>query len=409
MSAFTSFVSKRYLKSRKGFLRVITRFSFLGILLGVATLIVVMAVMNGFRHELLTRIIGVRGHVVMHAGPHALEDAETLAQSLQSSPDIRYAFPVIERQAVLTHRGMARGIGIQAMHSDGFQKRPLLKDALEIGSFKDFQGKRVIIGKRLAQQIGIRVGESLLLISPQGRSTAFGTIPKQERFTVHGLFELGMHEYDRSLIFMPLDAAQAFFSFKKHQASEIEIFTHSPDHAPSVAHRLQDAYPNYIALDWQHTNSSYFQAVQMERNLMFIILTLLIVIAAFNIISGLVMLVREKTKDIGILRTMGATKNDVLSLFVRNGLRIGMSATLAGTAIGLFMAFNIERIRTLVEYITGQTVFNAEIYYLIRLPARVDIQEVLSIVAMSVSLSFLAALYPAWKASRLHPVDALTQ
>lgn len=408
MTSISTFISKRYLKSNKGFLSLITKFSFIGILLGVATLIVVMAVMNGFRHELLTRIIGVRGHVILHSGSLPIKNYKNIVNYLNKEKNIKNAFPIIEKQAVATYKSNARGIGVQAMNVEDFLKRPLLKESLLYGDIENFHGKSIIIGKLMAQQMGVRVGENISLISPKGRFTPFGTVPKQETFKVVSLFELGMHEYDKSLVFMPLESAKKFFGFMDNEIGEIEIFANNIEDSQDITEEIRKKYIDYFVLDWKHSNSSYFQAVQMERNLMFIILTLLIVIAAFNIISGLVMLVSEKTKDIGILKTMGASRWTIMKIFIINGANIGVKGTLAGTLVGLTLALNIENIRKLVEKLTSQKVFNSEIYYLIQLPSRIETSEVISIISMSLFLSLLATIYPSWKASNMNPVDALS-
>lgn len=407
---FVNFIGFRYLRSPKqeGFISVITGFSFLGILLAVATLIIVMSVMNGFRHDLLDKIIGMRGHIMAHSQTGHIENYEDVCQIIEKNTCVKSAIALIERQAVVTSTSQARGVGIQAMTQDDLKRRKIITDNLLAGTPEDFQGTNtVFIGRRLADSFYLKVGDTITLMSPSTTQTAFGSLPKQRSFQIAGVFEVGMHEYDKSVVLMPLEAAQSFFNLPK-SVSDIEIFIHDADKATLVALDLKKVLPESLKiLDWQHGNSTYFQAVEIERKVMFVILTLLIIIAAFNIISGLVMLVKDKTRDIAILRTMGATQNSIMRIFFLNGALIGLSGTLIGLILGVLIATNLEEIRQFIQSFTGSDLFQAEIYFLTRIPAKIQLMDVVGICLLSISLSFFATLYPSWRASRLDPVEAL--
>ena len=407
-SKLERFIGFRYLRSPKqeGFISVITGFSFLGILLAVATLIIVMAVMNGFRHDLLEKIVGMRGHIMIHSNTGIIEDYENLCKNLEQESGVTQAIALIERQAVVLSPSQTRGVGVQAMSQEDLKRRAILSQNLLAGSVTDFKGTDVIfIGRRLADSLYLKVGDTLTLISPSTTSTAFGSLPKQRTFKVAGVFEVGMHEYDKSVILMPLEAAQSFFKLSQG-VSDIEVFVSDADLASTVSKNFK--LPETLqALDWQHSNSSYFQAVEIERKVMFVILTLLIIIAAFNIISGLVMLVKDKTRDIAILRTMGVSQNSIMKIFFLNGAVIGFFGTLIGVTLGVLVALNLEEIRQAIQFLTGSDLFQAEIYFLTRVPARIYTSDVVGICFLSLGLSFLATLYPSWRASRLDPVEAL--
>ena len=408
--AFERMVAMRYLRARRqeGFISVIAAFSLLGIALGVATLIIVMSVMNGFRHELLSRILGLNGHMSVYAELGPVMDYEPLAAKLAKVPGVVQTIPTVEGQVMATAHGGATGALVRGVRPEDLARRSVVAGNIKAGKLERFQGEdAILVGSRLAQRFGLGIGSQLTLISPQGNATAFGTVPRIRSYTIIGLFEVGMYEYDSSFIFMPLEAAQKFFR-TPGAVTNVEIMVDDPDQVGAVAGRVLAATgPGYRIVDWQRANSTFFNAIQVERNVMFLILTLIIIVAAFNIISGQIMLVKDKGRDIAILRTMGATRGMILRIFLLTGASIGIIGTLAGFLLGVAFADNIETIRQWLQGLTGTELFSAEIYFLSQLPAIIEPGEVAAVVGMALALSLLATLYPSWRAARLDPVEAL--
>lgn len=404
-------VAFRYLRARRqeGFISVIAGFSFLGITLGVATLIIVMAVMNGFREKLLSQMIGFNGHMGIYAvSPKGLMDYQDLIGLLKTIPGIKSLNPMVERQAMVIQKGQAAGAMAYGIRQEDLEARRLISSNIIFGTLDQFNRENaIVIGKRMAEKFHVMPGDTLMLVSPQGTATAFGTVPRMRQFSVAAIFEVGMYLYDSNAVFIPMATAQKFFQLGK-AVTNIELFIDNPDHVDLIRERIDPYIGNGLRVqDWQEANAPYFTALEVERNVMFIILTLIIVIASFNIISSLIMLVKDKSRDIAIMRTMGATRGMILRIFFLSGASIGVAGTLGGVALGLLFALNIETIRGLIQKLTGAELFSAEIYFLSQLPARVDAGEVAGVVLMSLALSFLATLYPAWRAARLDPVEAL--
>lgn len=403
-------IAFRYLRPRKGqgFVSVIAGFSLLGITLGVATLIIVMAVMNGFRQELFTRILGLNAHVAVYATQGNITDYQNLKTELEKLPAVKSAAPVIEGQVMVTYRGKSSGALLRGLAPEDVKSRPLLAGNIMDGDLNNFSGiNAAMIGRALANRLGMNAGDYITVLSPQGQITAFGSIPRSKAFETAAIFSVGMYEYDNGFIYVPLEAAQNFYSLEG-QAYGIEILLHNPMDLTAAREQIRNTVgPDMRVVDWQQTHQTFFSAIQVERNVMFIILTLIIVVAAFNIISGLIMLVKDKTSAIAILRTMGATRGSVMRIFFISGATIGILGTFLGFALGLAFVFNIESIRQALEHLTGTRLFSPEIYFLSQLPAKIDPVEVVSVVAMALGLSFLATLYPAWRASRLDPIQAL--
>ncbi len=409
-SRFEWMVALRYLRSRRqeGFISVIAWFSLLGIALGVATLIIVMAVMNGFRQELLTRILGLNGHLSVYATEGKMSDFDGMAGTLRKMNGVVSVSPMIEGQVMVTARGNSQGSVVRGLRPADLKKRKTLATNIVSGSLDDFKGKNVVvIGERMARKLGVDVGDKLTLISPKGQVTAFGTMPRLKAYEVAATFSIGMFEYDSSFVFMPLEAAQLYFQHKG-TVTNLEVFGDNPETAPALATQIMIDMEGAVRVhDWQRANASFFNAIQVERNVMFLILTLIIVVAAFNIISSMIMLVKDKGRDIAILRTMGATRGMIMRVFFLAGASVGTIGTLAGFGLGLSFAENIETIRQWIQGLTGTELFAAEIYFLSKLPAVVDLSEVIAVVGMGLVLSFAATLYPSWRAARTDPAEAL--
>jgi lipoprotein-releasing system permease protein len=409
---FERAVAFRYLRARKGerFVSVIAIFSLVGIALGVATLIIVMSVMNGFRQELLGRILGLNGHLGVYGVERTLADYDAVAGRIRALPGVVSATPIVEGQVLLTSEGGGASGGLaRGVRPADFRARGLVAQNIELGSLDRFEGDdAIVIGTRLAQRLRVTVGDKVTLVSPQGRTTVFGTVPRVRAYTVVALFQVGMNEYDSSFVFLPMAAAQVFFQTGDN-ATQIEVFVSDPTAVRRTTQAIRGALgaTQVRILDWQDSNSSFFAAVQVERNVMFLILTLIILVAAFNIVSSLIMLVKDKGRDIAVLRTMGATRGAILRIFLLCGASVGVVGTLAGFLIGIVFCWNIEGIRQAIQALSGTELFSPEVYFLSRLPAVVDPKEVVQVVAMGLGLSLLATIYPSWRAAKTDPVEAL--
>ena len=408
---FEWMLAARYLRARRkeGFISVIAGFSFLGIMLGVATLIIVLSVMNGFRSELFDKILGLNG-----PRRHPLHERPLyrLRKKWQGScarwRASNASLPLIEGQAMVSTTSLANGALIRGMSEEGIKSLTAISENIRAGTLDNFDnGGGIAMGTRLANQLRVKVGDKISLLAPRGASTPFGTAPRVKRYTVSALFEMGMSEYDNSIIFMPLGEAQRYFN-KPKMVSVLEIVVDHPDMVGSLRPAILEAGgPTIYLTDWRQRNASFFSALQVERNVMFLILTLIVLVAALNIISGLIMLVKDKGADIAILRTMGATKGTVMRVFFITGASIGVVGTLAGLVLGIIVCLNVESIRQFISYMTSTELFSPELYYLSQLPAEINPGEVVTVVTMALVLSVLATLYPSWRASTLDPVEAL--
>jgi len=409
-AAFEWMIALRYLRARRkeGFISVISGFSLIGIALGVATLIIVMSVMNGFRHELLSRILGLNGHAVVQTFEGDFTQFDAATARIRAVPGVTRAAPIIDGQVMATSDNLSAGVIVRGMRKADLNSLTTVSSTLSPGALARYEGgDSVIIGARLADKLRLAPGMTITLIAPKGNITPFGTTPRVKTYTVAGTFRIGMSEYDQTFIFMPLDEAQLYFNMEG-SVSGIEVMVRNPDAIESMIGPIAKAAgPLSRVLTWEDMNSSLFGALQVERNVMFLILTLIILVAALNIVSGLIMLVKDKGGDIAILRTMGATRGAVMRVFFISGASIGVIGTILGLLIGVVFCANIEEIRQFLSSLTGTTLFNPEIYFLSRMPAEMNPREVTAVVLMALGLSFLATLYPSWRAARLDPVEAL--
>ncbi|MRX31467.1 lipoprotein-releasing ABC transporter permease subunit [Aminobacter sp. MDW-2] len=410
-SSFERMVAWRYLRSRRNetMVSVIASISFLGIMLGVATLIVVMAVLNGFRAELLSRILGINGHLIVTPVDLPLEDYAELARRINGVPGVKYAIPLVEGQ-VLARGNVGAGSGalVRGIRGEDLGKITLVANNIKQGAIAGFDtAGGVAIGSRMARNHGLALGDIITVIAPDGDGSQLGTTPRLQGYTVTAIFEVGMSEYDASIVFMPLSEAQTYFN-SEGKAQSLEVYLDDPDNIDGIRSKVEEAVQRPIFLtDWRERNQTFFSALQVQRNVMFMILTLIVLVAALNIISGLIMLVKDKGHDIAILRTMGATRGAVMRIFLMTGAAIGMTGTLAGVLLGVVICLNVERIRQFFSWLSGTVLFNPELYFLSQLPAKMDVGETISVVLMALVLSFLATLVPAWRAAALDPVEAL--
>jgi lipoprotein-releasing system permease protein len=407
---FEWMLSLRYLRARRkeGFISVIAGFSFLGIMLGVATLIIVMAVMNGFRQELLDKILGLNGHLLIQPIESPLTDWKDVSDRVSKIEGVRLAAPVVEGQALASSPFNASGVLVRGIRGGDLEKLGSIARNIKQGTLDGFDtGQGIAIGSRLADQLSVRVGDNLTLVAPRGAVTPMGTTPRIKAYKVAAIFEIGMSEYDAAFVFMPLPEAQAYFN-RTGDVTAIEVYTDDPDHIDDFRTLVSKAAarPIYM-IDWRQRNATFFNALQVERNVMFLILTLIVVVAALNIVSGLIMLVKDKGSDIAILRTMGATQGAIMRVFLITGSSIGVVGTLAGFLLGTVVCLNIDSIRRFLSWLTNTDLFSSELYFLSKLPADMNVKETAAVLAMALGLSLLATLYPSWRAARLDPVDAL--
>jgi lipoprotein-releasing system permease protein len=408
-------IAGRYLRAKRkeGGVALISLISFIGITLAVAVLIIVMSVMNGFRTELMDRILGFNGHV--YVGGPVLNDVnrDAAIARVRKVPGVAQVTPMVESYGLaLGPNGAATGSVVRGVAPTDMRRIKLIADNIKEGSLfgfgqGEFGGNRVLLGDRLAATLGVQVGDPVTLISPTGETTAFGNNPRRKTFTVGGIFSIGMSEYDQAFVYMPLEQAQLFFG-RDQGVDVIELMLDNPDKLDQIKPLIAQAVgPNGLVTDWRAKNQSFFNALQVERNTMRLILMMLVFIAAANIISGLVMLVKNKGRDIAILRTMGASSGAILRIFFMAGAAVGVLGTLAGLALGVLFCAYIGPIQGFVEWITHTSVFNADVYFLAHIPAKLDWAEVALIAGAAIAMSFLATLPPAWRASRLDPVEAL--
>lgn len=413
-TAFERLLAWRYLRAKRaeGFVSLITGFSLAGIALGVAALIVITSVMNGVKGEMLRQFIGWSGHISIYGQGLPIDGYDPLIKRILSEPGVISAHPIAEGQVMVTSRSRSAGAQVMALREEDLEKKHHIVDKITAGNLDSFKaGEGVIIGERMAENLGITVGDNLTLISPEGRQTLAGMMPRLKAYPVVATFKLGMHAYDSGMVLMPFGEAQIYFKLAdggKDRASAIEVNVAQPYDAKAIATHLAESLgAGYRIYDWQQSNRTVFEALTLQRNVMFIILMLIILVAAFNIISSLIMLVKDKGRDIAILRTMGASRASVTRVFIACGMTIGVLGTGAGLVLGLVLAVNVDNIRQWLERVSGGKILAEQLYFLSTLPAEIDLLQVSAVVLMSLLLSFLATLYPARRAAKLDPAEAL--
>ena len=408
---FDYIVAKRYLfsKSRDRFFSIITIFSFLGIALGVATLIIVMSVMNGFREELTSKVLGINGHMKIKAFNNSeIKNYNKIFLDLESTNKKILKHPTLNSQGLITIKNYSSGVIIKGIRFEDLKQRNLLNNYISEEAFIDFKNNEgIIIGKRLKERFQIKKHDFVKVISSKSIDTPFGKLIRSSDFKVAGFFETGMYEYDLNLILIPLSMLQNFLEVEKN-VDTIEIFVDDFKEIDEVYKSVNSVLPDYFNLiDWRNLNPSLFNAIQVERNVMFLILLLIVVVAAFNLISSMIMLVNNKKRDIGILRTLGVTKYQLIKIFIMNGFIIGFIGTILGLFLGMLFCLNINEIKTFIELFIDSELFSQEIYFFSNLPVIIDYFEVTSIISISLLLSFLATIYPSYKASEIEPIHLI--
>ncbi len=407
-------IALRYLLTKRshGGVALISVISFVAIALAVAALIITMSIMNGFRAELSSKILGFNGHAFVVGGAMTADDRTVAIHRIRALPGVIEAMPLIESQALVQGPAAAAGAVVRGIDPADLRATKIIAGNIKAGSLKGFGagedgGDVVLVGQKLAESLGVNVGDPISIISPTGGTTAFGSVPPSKSYTIGGVFSVGMSEYDQTFIYMPLVQAQLLFG-REQAVDFIEIKLADPDKAPAMKRALTEAGgPGSVVSDWTERNRAYFGALEVERNVMRLIFMFIVALAALNIISGLVMLVKNKGRDIAILRTMGAGRGAILRIFFMSGALIGLAGTLSGLLFGLVFCLNIEAIQRAIEWVTGVQVFNADVYFLSHVPAKVDWLEVTGVSLWALAASFVFTLIPAWRASRLDPVEAL--
>jgi lipoprotein-releasing system permease protein len=409
-AAFEWLLAWRYLRARRqeGFISVIAGFSLGGVALGVGTLIVVMAVMNGFRTELFNKILALNGHVrVMSAGT-GLSSYDQVAQRIKSIPGVVRAVPLIEGQAFATANKAGVGVIVRGVSPGDLSTFAEVTRKLTPGALQRFQGgNQILMGTRLADQLGLLPGMTITLLSARGNVTPFGVTPRAKAYTIAGTFATDMAQVDNGMLIMPIQEAQAYFNLAG-MASAIDVFAADATKSEALKEKIAELLPPPARiLDWREVHSTFFDVLKVEANVMFLILSLMILIAAFNIVSGMIMLVKDKGRDIAILRTMGASRGAILRIFLIAGSAIGFAGTALGLVLGVLFALNVEPIRQFVSWLFNVRLFDPVVYQLTQMPSRLELWDVIWVAGMALTLSVLATLYPAWRAARLDPIEAL--
>jgi lipoprotein-releasing system permease protein len=400
-------IAFRYLKPKRkeGFLKIISIFSFLGIALGVAVLIIVMSVMNGFRTELIDKILGFNAHIIIKPYEKKIE-SQNLNELNSLSNIIEKTMFSFNGEGILINKDVTKGILVRGYLKNDLKKINLLQKGIYEGSLANFNKNTVSIGKDLAISLDLKVDDKITLMSSAGIQTIIGSLPKQESFTISSIFNSGFAEFDQNVIFMPVEDAISFFEASDDDLF-LEIYLKKPEHVNEAKKKIQNLFSDYFVYSWADLNKSFFGALKVERNVMFIILSLIIVVAAFNIISGLTILVKNKTKEIAILRTLGVSQKSIAKIFFLVGFSIGFFATLTGVLLGVLFSYNIEKIRSLLSDLFNISLFPEEIYFLSKMPSEIDLNSILIITLCSLAITVLVSIFPSYSASKLDPIKAL--
>lgn len=410
-SALEISIAQRFMRARKSerAVSLITGFSFIGVMLGVATLIVVMSVMNGFREEITKSVLGLNGHIIIKPGPDkGITDHREYVDKIAKLKEVTEATPLVEGQALVFQNRHATGVIAHGLAPEDLKKRAFVVKNMKLGSIDDFakQSDNIIIGMDLAKRLGAFPGDMVTLVAPEANSTAFGLIPRMRAFKVAAVFKVGMTTFDKGLILMHLDAAQQFFRLSD-QVNQIEVFTKNPHEVATIREQIKPLKLGVHVLDWQQLNKAFFTSIEIERNMMFVILSMIILVATFNIISSITMLIKDKHTSIGILRAMGLSRSSIQRIFFLCGASIGLMGTLLGLALGLLISFNITAVHKVVSFLAGTNVFDPQVYFLEKLPSSVDSTQVVVIILVALVLTAIATYLPAARAAALHPVEAL--
>ena len=407
ISEFERRIAFRYLKPKKkeGFLKIISIFSFTGIALGVAILIIVMSVMNGFRTELINKILGFNPHIIVKPYEKGIEKG-SIENFKKFKDDIFKTAFTFSGQGILINKENTNGVLVRSYEKNEISKIDLIKKGIIDGSLKSFQKNTILIGKELAISLDLVVGEEITLMSTSNLQTPFGNLPLQEKFLISSIFSTGLAEFDQNVVFIPFENANSLFELSDLDI-DLEIFLKNPDKAQYVKENLQKIFNEYYIYSWADLNKSFFGALKVERNVMFIILTLIIIVAAFNIISGLTILVKNKTKEIAILRSLGASKISITKIFFMIGFTIGFFATATGVFIGVLFSYYIEEIRILITSIFDVRLFPEEIYFLSQMPSEINPSYIIIISLFSLLITFFATIFPSLSAAKLDPIKAL--
>jgi len=411
LSRYERMVAKRYLLPGKGegFIFLVASISLIAVALGVAALIIVMSVMNGFRAELFDKIVGLNGHAVIQGYGGRLDNWQQILADTKKTPGITDATALIEQPLMATHNGRYDVILMRGMSIKDIRRNETLKGKTVAGSMDSLSvgSGRIAMGSRLAQNLGLQVGQMVTITNPQGRTTPFGTVPREISYEVAAIFEIGVYDYDKAFVVMPIEDAQSLM-LMGDQIGMIEIKTTDPDRVNEILRPLLPKIANKgLVVDWKTMNATLFEALAVERVAMFVVLSIIVLVAVFNILSSLIMLVRAKTRDIAILRTMGASRQSLLKIFMTVGVLIGSAGIVAGLILGFIFLFFRQSVVNAIQFVTGQNLWDPSIRFLTELPSRTDPMEVLAICSLALLFSFLATLYPALKAASTDPVQVL--